>query len=515
MNINDTGGINLITNYEDYPYIVYVRVSTERDGQRDSVPNQIDVCRYWVEQNKYSWSDQSILKDKGKSGTLFLERSAMQLILQKARDRTIKMVVFKSISRLARDLKDALEIKEVLLGHGVRVVTIEEGYDSLYEGKNDMKFEMFAMFAAQYPKSLSVSISAALAAKVRRGEHIGRIPYGYERVDKKLSILEEEAKVIRLIFNLYNSGVGFKNVTHKLNELLQKGEILPPKRGGVWQLTTIQSIIKNSTYCGRFTLNRYTKVKIDGRKKQIQNPKEKWTVFENHHPAIITIDAWEKANNKEVVNKRRKVSPWNEFRTLLRCGNCGYNMIVLQSWKKKKDGTKTRWRYLKCSAYRRAGKAACVNHVPITYEDFRVFIINELQKEGAKIQVNFKNSIIENRKTKMLRINKKINDKKHKKERLLDIYLNQIIEKREFETKNKELDQDIKKLNDELFILDNEESSGIDIQDMKDAFKMLKNTKADLFHVFKVLIDHATIHPDGKVDIKFSFQSNKTISEPF
>jgi len=115
----------------------------------------------------------------------------------------------------------------------------------------------------------------------------------------------------------------------------------------------------------------------------------------------------------------------------------------------------------------------------------------------------------------MLRINKKINDKKHKKERLLDIYLNQIIEKREFETKNKELDQDIKKLNDELFILDNEESSGIDIQDMKDAFKMLKNTKADLFHVFKVLIDHATIHPDGKVDIKFSFQSNKTISEPF
>ena len=53
------------------------------------------------------------------------------------------------------------------------MVTIEEGYDSLYEGRNDMKFEMYAMFASQLPKTLSVSISAALTAKVRRGEHIG------------------------------------------------------------------------------------------------------------------------------------------------------------------------------------------------------------------------------------------------------------------------------------------------------------------------------------------------------
>src|SRR5690625_2894738 len=167
-----------ITRYKDYKYLIYVRVSSDKDEQKESVPNQIDICRYWLEQNNFEWDEQSILKDEDKSGTLFLERTAMQLILQKARNREIKMVVFKSISRLARDLKDALEIKEVLLGHGVRVVTIEEGYDSLYEGKNDMKFEMFAMFAAQYPKSLSVSISAALAAKVRRGEHIGRIPYG-------------------------------------------------------------------------------------------------------------------------------------------------------------------------------------------------------------------------------------------------------------------------------------------------------------------------------------------------
>ena len=346
-----------IVAYNVYRYIVYVRVSSDKDEQKDSVPNQIDICRYWLEQNGYEYDERSILKDEGKSGTMFLERTAMQLILNKARNRDIQMVVFKSIHRLARDLKDALEIKEVLTAHGVRVVTIEEGYDSLYEGKNDMKFEMYSMFAAQYPKTLSVSISSALAAKVRRGDHIGRVPFGYERINNKLVIKEDEAKVIRQIFYWYNNdGLGFKNIVHMLNKGIETGDISRPRNGGVWQLTTVQSIIRNSTFCGEFTLNRYTSIKIDGRKKQIQNPKEKWIIFEDHHPAIVTKEEWKKANDKPVVNRKRKISPWNEFRGLMKCGMCGCSMIVMQSWKKKKDGTKTRWQYLKCSAYRRAGK---------------------------------------------------------------------------------------------------------------------------------------------------------------
>ena len=58
----------------------------------------------------------------------------------------------------------------------MRLVTIEEGYDSYYEGNNDMKFEIYAMFLCATPKTLSTSISAALSAKVRRGEHTGTIP---------------------------------------------------------------------------------------------------------------------------------------------------------------------------------------------------------------------------------------------------------------------------------------------------------------------------------------------------
>ncbi|MBP3040556.1 recombinase family protein, partial [Bacillaceae bacterium Marseille-Q3522] len=355
----------LIT-YNEYPYLIYGRVSSDKDEQVSSIENQIDICRNWIEKNNFEWNDKAVVKDDGISGTEFLKRSAMQLILRKARHRDIKMVIFKSIHRLARDMRDALEIKDTLIAHGVRLVTIEEGFDSLYEGKNDMKFEMFSMFAAQYPKTLSVSISAALSAKLRRGEHIGPIPFGYTTENKKLIINEKEAPTVRQIFRWYNEdGFGFKTITKLLNEQLAKGNVYKPRRKDIWQVTTVQRIIQNVVYVGVFVHNRYAKIKVNGRKKQIKNPREKWIIYENHHPAIISMQEWEKANSKDVPNKKTKITPWNDFRGLLKCSECGSNMIILQSYKKKKDGSRTEWKYLKCSAYRRAGKYACVNHTPI------------------------------------------------------------------------------------------------------------------------------------------------------
>ncbi|MEN2765695.1 recombinase family protein [Ornithinibacillus xuwenensis] len=498
-----------LTKYNDYKYIVYARVSSGKDSQKDSVPNQIDICRYWLEQNNFEWEDDSVLIDEDKSGTLFIEREAMQLILEKARNREIKMVAFKSIHRLARDLKDALEIKEVLLGHGVRVVTIEEGYDSQVEGKNDMKFEMYSMFAAQLPKTISVSISSALAAKVRRGEHIGKVPYGYERIDKKLVVKADEAEIIRKIYNWYNEGYGFKAITNMLNEGLESGEFLPPRSKGKWQVTTIQRIIKNPTFCGILILNQYTTIKVDGRKKQIRNPEEKWTIFEDHHPGIVSRDVWEKANSKPVINKKKKISPWNEFRGLLKCGNCGSNMVIMQSWRKKKDGTKTRWRYLKCSAYRRGGTSMCQNHVPITYEDFREFLVGILKEKGEEMVFDFNNVYGTHKKQQILKLEKSIEEYQNKSKELLDIRLNRLIDNNEFEEKRAELDKLIKSAQDKLFIYNKEEISNKTVKNVKEAFDEIDRKDQDIFHALQVIIDYITIHIDGKIDIHYNFDINK------
>lgn len=500
--------VKKITSFEEYPYLVYGRVSTEKDEQISSLENQVDICRDWIEKNNFEWNEKSVVIDNGISGTVLLDREAMQLVLEKSRKREIKMVIFKSIHRLARDMKDALEIKEILLAHGVRLVTIEEGYDSLYEGKNDMKFEMFSMFAAQYPKTLSVSISGAFAAKLRRGERIGPVPFGYSIQDKKLIINEEEAPTIRQIFSWYNKdGFGFKMITRLLNEEMEKGNVSKPRKKDKWQVTSVQRIIQNPTYAGVFIHNRYTKIKINGRKKQIQNPREKWVIYENHHPAIIIVDEWEKANSKEVSNKKTKITAWNEFRGLLKCSECGSNMVIVQSYRTKKDGTRTEWKYIKCSAYRRGGEYGCVNHTPIQYEDFREFVLKKIIKKGKNISVKFENNIIAQRKKEITNLEKQKNVLKQMNNDLIDLYLkDKLITKQEFQLKRKEYESEINTISDRIFLFKQEKNIQLDIESIQEAFNQLSKHDEDLYHAFCTLIDNIIVHPDGKLDLNYKFE---------
>ncbi|WP_369902428.1 recombinase family protein [Bacillus manliponensis] len=483
-------------------YAIYVRVSTDRDEQISSVENQIDICRNWLERNGFTWDERGVYKDEGISGTLFVDRPAIQLLLQKAKAKEINMVVFKSISRLARDLKDSLEIREIFLAHNVRIISVEEGYDSIKAGKNDMAFELWSLFSAQYSRTLSSSISAALAAKVRRGEHIGKVPYGYNRENQKLIINEKEAKVVRDIYNWYNIGWGFKRITNELNRLGVK-----PKSKDIWQVTSVQRIVRSPIYKGTFILNQYATVKVGGKKKQIRNPQEKWFVFPNHHPKIVDEEIWEQANQRNNNANKTKITAWNEFRVLAKCGVCGANMVIVQSYLRKKNGERTEWKYLKCSQYRRSGRHGCVNHVPIQYHDFRQFIIDLLVKKGESVTLKLQSNVEEGQEKKIKKLQHLMTVNEQKKKALLDLYLEELINKEEFEKKRNDLEAEITKANHELFILQNSDAVQMDIKTIKQAFEQLRHQEQDLIHVFQTLIQKISIHQDGTVDITYTFES--------
>jgi DNA invertase Pin-like site-specific DNA recombinase len=456
----------------------------------------------WIERNGYIWEDSAIHFDDAISGTAFLEREAMQVLLEKAKRKLIDFVVFKSIHRLARDLKDALEIKEVFVAHGVRVITIEEGYDSLYEAKNDMKFEMYAMFAAQYPKTLSVSISSAIAAKVRRGEHRGsKTPFGYKtNSEKKLVPDESEAPIVRLMFDWYTKGIGLKNISNKLNV-----EGYTTRSGGKWQYVSVRTILKNPIYKGTVVLNRYQKVKFGGRKKQIQNPQEKWQVFENQHQPIVPVDVWEEANGKE-VSERKKWSLVNEFRGgIAVCGGCGCNMVTMVSWRKKKDGTKTEWRYMKCSAYRRGGKHLCEGHEPLRYEEFREAIINRLLDLSKDFNVKLGNNLEQKNKKQLENAERQLSLIEGKKKDLLKVYLEKIITIEEFGSMKAELESEEINLKSQISKLSEVKFTNQQVEKTKEAFEELNKKGDDLYQVFKTLINKIIVHHNGDTEIEYTF----------
>lgn len=485
-------------------YAVYVRVSTDRDEQVSSVENQIDICRYWVEKNGSEWDENAVYFDDGVSGTAWLERHAMQLILAKAKKREIDTVIFKSIHRLARDLKDALEIKEILVGHGVRLVTIEEGYDSYYEGKNDMKFEMYAMFAAQLPKTLSVSISAALAAKVRRGEYAGgRVPYGYNVVDKKYVINEEESAVVRKIYELYEKGLGYIKVANFLNE---KG--YGPRDGGTWSFASVKNIIRNPVYKGDHVMNKYTKIKVDGRKKQICNPKEKWVVFENHHPAIVDRERWDKLNDPNRDNsKKRRVSLRNELRGIAFCAHCGAVMKTHTAAKRTtKDGSIINYVYMMCTRYKNTGTRECVRHKGLTYSELRELVLRRLKQKQLDLDKNFDINHETRYQEKVKKVKRDIRQLELKRERLLDLYLEgERIDKDTFTRRDRKLENDIKDKELELLKLSDEEEQLKEKKEVKEAFDMLEQAE-DLYPSFQKLISRITVTQNGDVDIYYRFE---------
>ncbi|MGZ4133834.1 MAG: recombinase family protein [Tumebacillaceae bacterium] len=487
-------------------YAVYVRVSTDKDEQISSIENQVDICRNWLERNGYAWDESLVHKDEGISGTLFTERPAIQEILERARQKEISMAVFKSISRLARDLKDSLEIRETLLAHGVRIVSVEEGYDSSKAGKNDLAFELWSLFAAQYSRTLSAGVSAALAAKVRRGEHIGKTPYGYQKVDGQLVIDEAEAVHIRQIFDWYNQGFGYKRITKELNALA-----IPSKSGGRWQMTSVQRIIKNPLYCGDFVLNQYSSVKIGGRKKQVRNPEEQWLLFRDHHPALITREVWEQANRQETA--RTKSTPWNVLRGLAVCADCGSNMVIIRTGKLDDDGRRIHYDYLKCSRYRRAGAAGCVNHVPIRYEDLHDFVSSELLRHGANLSLQFTDEFAAKRTEELTHLQKIIMQLEGKRKGLLDLYLEELISKAEFEAKRHELDTQLQNAGDKRRQLLEETASDHDIRTLEQAFAHLEHQQQDLYYLFHLLLKKINIHQDGTVDLHFAFQFSEQVVE--
>lgn len=464
-------------------YAVYVRVSTDREEQVSSVGNQIDICRNWLERNGFSWDEELVYKDEGVSGTVFIERPAIQSLLEKVKEKEIHTVVFKSISRLARDLKDSLEIREIFLSHGVRIISIEEGYDSNKSGKTDMAFELWSLFSAQYSRTLSSSISAALAAKVRRGEHIGKIPYGYNRVNHKLVIHEDEAFVVQDIYRWYNEGWGFKRISNELNRL---GVLSKTKR--IWQMTSVQRIIRNPIYKGTFVLNQYGSVKVNGRKKQIRNPKEKWLVFPHHHPMIVEESVWEQANDQSFAAQKTKITPWNEFRTIATCAVCGSNMIIVQSHQKKKDGGRTEWKYVKCSQYRRAGKHGCVNHAPISYEGFRKSVLQRMKEDQIFILPSSECKTNIQLEIEKKRIDRMIDKIERKQQSLLEIYLEEVITKQEFEKKRLELQADISKWEKE------KEQIGED---------HITEQTQDLFSAFQNSIQNISVKQNGEFQITY------------
>ena len=328
--------------------IGYYRLSMEDDSQRESnsIINQRKLVKDYISHSpELAAMPFQEFYDDGYSGST-MERPAIRQVLELARNNQVQCIIVKDFSRFARNyIEMGTYLEQIFPFLGVRFISISDHYDSrYYQGKgSDLEVQFKGLVADFYVKDQSAKVKAAVNTKRGRGEYCcGSAPYGY-RINpenrKELLIGEDEAEVIRRVFELTNQRYSKTEICRLFNEegiptplqSMSKRQKSDNKkastRGLQWTSDTIRKILNDKNYIGCMVYGK-TKIPDPGTGKEVPVPKSAWKVIEGHHEPIISKETFEKAQTLQI--RHTKKSKFDKETTLLsgyvKCGNCRRNL---------------------------------------------------------------------------------------------------------------------------------------------------------------------------------------------
>jgi len=245
-------------------------------------------------------------------------------MIESARGGEIDLIYTKSISRFARNTVDTITYVRELRELGVEIIFEKENISSL-DPKIDFMLTILSSIAQEESRAISTNVKWAYDKKFKKGIVDARRIYGFDVVDNKFVINQEEAEVIRQIFTLALKRYKPSDIVKTLNT-----SGIKTLRGGNWSYGTIVQILKNEKYCGDAILRKT--VTIDYlTKKQVKNDNivDKYYVS-NNHEAIVTKEMYDSV---QIILKDNTVVERNSNKTtrypltgILFCPKCGRSL---------------------------------------------------------------------------------------------------------------------------------------------------------------------------------------------
>ncbi|MDO5018818.1 MAG: recombinase family protein [Lagierella massiliensis] len=267
----------------------YVRVSTDSEDQLLSFKTQKAHYEKVISENE-NYLFSGIYYDEGISGTKKDGREGLSHLLTDCEDGKIDFILTKSISRLARNTIDCLEVVRRLIDLNVGIYFEKENIDTR-SMESELMLSILSSLAESESRSISENNKWSIKKRFQDGTFIiASPPYGYENVDGKMVVNEKEAEIVKEIYELYLSGKGVHKIAEELNGRNIKGQ-----RGARWHGSTINGILKNEKYVGdilyqkTFTDDSYSRHKNKGEEDQ-------YMIVDNHEP-IISRDDFEKVQD--------------------------------------------------------------------------------------------------------------------------------------------------------------------------------------------------------------------------
>lgn len=301
----------------------YVRVSTGKQDEL-SPDSQAKLLKDYAKSHGYVVS--KIFYEVGISGRKADKRPEFQKMvgLAKASDHPADAILVWKFSRFARNQEESIVYKSLLKKkHNVDVISISE---PLVDGPFGSLIERIIEWMDEYYSvRLSGEVTRGMREKAERGGYQARPPLGYKIVSHKEPpvIVPEEAEIVKLIFEKYvHDGMGLFEIARLLNSHNFK-----TSHGKEFERRSIEYILQNPTYCGMVRWNRTINESNEIR------PESEWIVTDGEHPAIISKELFDKAQERYKREYRprgsRPVSTYKHWLSgVVKCPACGRTMTA-------------------------------------------------------------------------------------------------------------------------------------------------------------------------------------------
>ena len=305
----------------------YARVSSESDEQLNSLGNQITYYEDLIKRNQ-NWTFVPGYIDEGISGISTKKRENFNRMIDDAAEDLFDLVITKEISRFARNTLDSIQFTRQLLSHGVGVFFQNDNINT-FDEDSELRLSIMSSIAQDELRKLSSRVKFGHQQAIKDGVVLGnsRI-FGYVKDNGRLVIDEEQAVMVRELFELYASN----QYSMKQIELIFWDKGYRNYNGKKISHTTMSSMISNPKYKGYYVGNK-VKVVDMFTKKQKNLPPEEWVMFKDESgeivPAIVSEELWEAANvvlrrrSNDVKNRQGICNHANLLTGKLVCTCCG------------------------------------------------------------------------------------------------------------------------------------------------------------------------------------------------
>ncbi|MDO4944226.1 MAG: recombinase family protein [Ruminococcus sp.] len=509
----------------------YARVSTTRDEQENSIENQITFFTEMIKSNpNWNYIEGYVDRIRGEHAE---NRAEFMRMIEDGKSGRFDLVLTKEVSRFARNTIDSLTYTRDMLRAGVGVYFQNDNICTI-DSDSEMRLTIMSSIAADEVRKLSERVRWGHKRAIESGNVMGnnRI-FGYNKDDCKLVINEPEAEMVRLIFELYATGdYSVRKIERILYDKGYRG-----RNDTRIHHNTISGIIQNPKYKGYYCGNKVKIVDYRTREQRFL-PKEEWIMYKDETgevvPAIVSEEIWDKCNaiferrSTAIKSRERSFKDTSVFTGKIWCA-AHDKPYWRTSYSNSVSKGKPVYQWI-CSEKKKSGAKSCSSFAIMESELYQM--LSDFFKDIAENLEDYVETFLrvykEADRTAEMRkqvnaLKARLEKESRKRDKLLELYIEEAITKAEFTKRNGECGVLISEIEEEINFLEKKNESD---SEYADSIKRIEKyfcemyspdvemTKEQVDEMAKAVIDRISVVPINKQTMKLEIKLMTGVSEP-